>query len=182
MGRHSNYQSGKFFDEIEKLNKKLDRVITTNSELNITVYNLRLEIKSLNKQLEEANETIRKLQKDNDRLKNQINKNSSNSSKPSSSNFTTPKQKISANEYNYRKITNKKIGGQEGHIGHNLSKKDVENLIANKKIKEKIIIHTIKGKNGDKPIIKYRVGVEISAYAEKHIFIPRNNSNKVLPT
>ena len=90
MGRHSNYQSGRFFDEIEKLNKKLDRLISTNSELNITIYNLRLEIKSLNKQLDEAHELNKKLQEDNDRLKNQINKNSSNSSKSSSSNFTTP--------------------------------------------------------------------------------------------
>ena len=181
MGRHSNYQSGKFFDEIEKLNKKLDKLITTNSELNLTIYNLRLEIKSLTKQLDEANETIKKLQKDNDRLKNQINKNSSNSSKPSSSNFTTPKKKTSANEYNYRVKSTNKVGGQIGHEGHNLSKKDIEALIDKKKIKVKIIKHNIKGKTGDEPMIKYRMGVEINTYVEKHLFIPNENSNDVLP-
>ena len=182
MGRHSNYQSGKFFDEIEKLNKKLDKLITTNSELNLTIYNLRLEIKFLTKQLDEANETIKKLQKDNDRLKNQINKNSSNSSKPSSSNFTTPKKKTSANEYNYRVKSTNKVGGQIGHEGHNLSKKDIEALIDKKKIKVKIIKHNIKGKTGDEPMIKYRMGVEINTYVEKHLFIPINLKGPALKT
>lgn len=181
MGRHTNYQSGKLYDVVETLNKKIDKLITANSELNLTVYNLKLEITSLHKQLDDAHNLNKKLQEDNDRLKNQINKNSTNSSKPSSSNFTTPKKKTNASQYNYRQITNKKVGGQQGHIGHNLSKKEIETLIENKKIKVKTIMHNIKGKTGDKPIIKYRMGVEINTYVEKHIFVPTENSNVMLP-
>ena len=189
-----------FFRQFEEISNKLDTLLDEKKkikeehkkEMAKLKYDLIKEfreekaelnknIKSLTKQLQEANETIKKLQDDNDRLKNQINKNSSNSSKPSSSNFTTPRKKTSANEYNYRQKSNTNIGGQNGHIGHNLSKKDIEDLIASNKIKEKKIIHYIKGKTGDEPIIKYRVGIEINTYAEKHIFIPTENSNKLLP-
>ena len=47
-----------------------------------------------------------------DGLKNNNNKNSTNSTKPSSTNITTPKNKIGANLYNYRVKTNNKMGGQ----------------------------------------------------------------------
>ena len=189
-----------FFRQFEEISNKLDSLLDEKKkikeehkkEMAKLKYDLIKEfreekaelketIKSLTKQLEEANKLNKKLQEDNDRLKNQINKNSSNSSKPSSSNFTTPKKKTSANEYNYRQKSNTNIGGQIGHIGHSLSKRDVENLITSNKVEERIITHTIKGKTGEEPIIKYRVGVEISAYAEKHIFIPSENSNELLP-
>ena len=71
-------------------------------------------------------ETIIKVQAiEIDRLRNQINKNSSNSSKPSSTDLNKIKKekRTSANEYNYRKISRRKNGGQEGHKGCNLSKK-----------------------------------------------------------
>lgn len=181
MSRTSNYQSGNFFDEVDKLNKKLDKLITTNSELNLTVYNLKLEIKSLTKQLEEANERNEKLIKENEKLKNQNNKNTTNSSKPSSSNYTTPKKKTGANMYNYRVKSNKKIGGQFGHKGHNLSKEYVETMIKEKNIEVRKVTHIIKGNSNRNETVKYKIGISIKPFIEKHIFKYAENVKDVLP-
>ena len=129
MGRRTNYELD-FYKQFEELNKKLDCLLKENKELNNT-------IKDLNKKLDEANKLIEKQQNEIDRLKNKNNKNSTNSSKPSSTNFTTPKKKTGANLYNYRVKTDNKIGGQFGHIGHNLDKKQIENLISEKKNRSK---------------------------------------------
>lgn len=169
MGRKRDYQAG-LFDELEKLNKKLDKLIKENKEQSLTIYNLNLTIKDLNKQLNQLKELNQKLIEENEKLKNQNNKNSNNSSKPSSTNIVTPKKKTGANLYNYRVKTDKNIGGQYGHQGHNLDKKKIEKLIGEKKIEVRTITHTIKGDSKRQPLIKYRVELEIKPYVEKHIF------------
>ena len=124
-------------------------------------------------------ETIIKVQAiEIDRLRNQVNKNSSNSSKPSStdSNRIKTEKKTSANEYNYRKISRRKNGGQEGHKGCNLSKKDIEEIIKNSNVEVRKIIHNIKGKD----TVKYRVGIEIKTFIEKHIFKHKSTSKENL--
>lgn len=105
-----------FYNQFEQLNKKLDDLLKENKNQSLIIYNLNLEIKKLNKQLEEANELNKKLQNEIDRLKNQNNKNSSNSSKPSSTDMFKPK-KSGANLYNSRIKSNKCVGGQIGHKG-----------------------------------------------------------------
>lgn len=125
-------------------------------------------------------ETIIKVQAiEIDRLRNRINKNSSNSSKPSSTNFnkTKTEKRTSANEYNYRKISRRKNGGQEGHKGCNLSKKDIEEVIKNSNVEVRKIVHNIKGKD----TIKYRIGIEIKTFIEKHIFKHQGTSKEKLP-
>lgn len=179
MGRNRDYQAG-LFEEFEKLNKKLDKLMLENKKQSLTIYNLNLEIKKLNSELKEANELNIKLQEEIDRLKNKNNKNSTNSSKPSSTNITTPKKKTGANLYNYRTKTNKSVGGQIGHKGTNLSKTKVEDLIQNEKIEVKTIYHTIKG-NENKEIVKYRLGIEIKPYVEKHIFKCSPKSKETMP-
>lgn len=180
VGRHSNYEAG-LFNELEKLNKKLDALLKENKSQTFTIYNLNLEIEKLNKTIQEKDEKIEKLLEEIDRLKNKNNKNSSNSSKPSSTNMTTPKKKTGANIYNYRK-TGKKCGGQYGHIGHSLSKKNVEELIDNKKIEVREYTHIIKGKSTRENIIKYKLGIEIKPYVEKHIFKHDESSENALPS
>ena len=189
-----------FYNQFEELSNKLDALIEENKnlkaehkkELAKLKYDLIKEareeksqlnetIKSLRKELEEANKLIKKLQEDNDRLKNQLGKNSTNSSKPSSTNITTPKKKTSANEYNYRTISGKKIGGQFGHEGHVLDKKKIEDLIKNKEVEVRTITHKIKGKNTKENIIKYRVDIETKTIIEKHIFIYSEDANDSLP-
>ena len=189
-----------FFNQFEELSNKLDSLFEENKKLKLEhkkelaklKYELIKEfreekselnetIKSLRKELEEANKLIKKLQEDNDRLRNQNNKNSTNSSKHSSTNISTPKKKTSANEYNYRIITEKKVGAQFGHEGHGLNKKKIEELIKSKKVEVRSINHKIKGKNTKENIIKYRVGIKIKTYVEKHTFIYSENAKESLP-
>lgn len=172
MGRRTNYELD-FYKQFEELNNKLDCLLKENKELNNT-------IKELNKKLEDANKLNEKLQNEIDRLKNKNNKNSTNSSKPSSTNFTSPKKKTGANLYNYRIKTNNKVGGQFGHDGHNLSKKQIDDLINNKKIEVRTIYHRINGKDNN-GFIKYRLGISIKPYVEKHIFNCGKNYKERLP-
>ena len=160
--------------ELKKLKKDLTNNFKQEKE------ELKTTIESLTKQLKESNELIKKLQEENDRLKNQINKNSNNSSKPSSTDIVTPKKKTGANLYNYRNKTNRKPGGQKNHQGHSLSKKKIEKFIEENKIKVKEIYHYTNNRNkGD--IIKYRLSLDVNIYAEKHIFKHDENSEEVLP-
>lgn len=179
MSRISHYEKD-FYKQFEELNKKFDKLLIENQNQSIIIYNLNLEIGRLSKELEKANELNKKLQEENDRLKNKNNKNSSNSSKPSSTDIVKPK-KTGANLYNYREKTNKKPGGQLGHKGHNLSKEEIERKIKNKKLKVKTIYHVIKGNEDKKPLIKYRIELEITPYVEKHIFKYDNSSKERLP-
>lgn len=180
MGRQRDYQSG-LFNEFEKLNKKLDKLLKENKEQSLTIYNLNLTINNLNKQLSEVKELNKKLIEENEKLKNQINKNSNNSSKPSSTNMTTPKKKTGANLYNYRTKTNKRVGAQYGHKGHCLTKTNIEQLISERKLEVKTITHIIKGNSKKESIIKYRLDLEVKTYVEKHIFKFSDNSKEKLP-
>lgn len=169
------YCGKNIYKQLEQVMTKLDESLSVNKELNET-------IKDLTKQLSQANERIQKLQEEIDRLKNKNNKNSSNSSKPSSTNITTPKKKTGSNIYNYRVKTGKKCGGQFGHDGHSLSKKYVEQLIDNKKLEVREFTHIIKGKPSKENTIKYKLGIEIKPYVEKHIFKYDEKSVDTLPT
>ena len=180
MGIRSDYGNG-LYKEFEKLNKKLDKANDTIFTMSLTISNLQTELKNNQYELKKANELIQKLTEENERLKNQNNKNSNNSSKPSSTDNVTPKKKTGANLYNYRVKTGNKVGGQKGHKGHNLSKKEIEKLIDEKKIKVKIIYHKIKGNVKKEPIIKYRMELEVNTYVEKHIFEYDEKSNERLP-
>lgn len=110
MGRISNYESD-FYKQFEELNKKLDCLLEENKNLKLEhkkesskvtktfkneISSLNNTIKELNKKLDAANKLNEKLQNEIDRLKNRNNKNSTNSSKPSSSNYTTPKKRTGA--------------------------------------------------------------------------------------
>lgn len=179
MSRISHYEKD-FYKQFEELNKKLDKLLIENQNQTITIYNLNLEIGRLSKELEKANELNKKLQEENDRLKNKNNKNSSNSSKPSSTDIVKPK-KTGANLYNYREKTNKKPGGQLGHKGHNLNKEEIERKIKNKELKVKTIYHIIKGNEDKKPLIKYKIELEVVPYVEKHVFKYDKVSKEKLP-
>ena len=189
-----------FYRQFEELSLKLDSILEENKllkkehkkelqkvkkdllkEFKIEKDELKDTIVNLTKQLEESNKMNEKLQNEIDRLKNQNNKNSSNSSKPSSTNIVTPKSKTGANLYNYRKKSNRKVGGQKGHQGHNLGKTQIEKLIQERKIEVKEIYHKIKGNSKKEALVKYKVGIETQAYVEKHIFEYDENSVNKLP-
>ena len=169
------------FKQLEEITLKLDKSLNDNKNLSLEIYNLNLEIKRLTKIIEDKDKKIEKLIEENEKLKNHNNKNSNNSSKPSSTNIVTPKDKTGPNLYNHRTKSNKKVGAQLGHIPHYLGKKDIETLINNKKVDVNIIKHTIKGNSNKSPTIKYRVGIKVKTYIEKHIFEYNENSKDILP-
>lgn len=175
-----NYELS-LYKEFEKLNKKIDKLLNENKSQSLIIYDLKLTIKNLREESKKDKEIIQKLIEETEKLKNKNNKNSNNSSKPSSTNVVTPKKKTRANLYNYRIKSNKKQGAQVGHVGHHLSKKEIEELIKDKKVKVRTITHFINGDSKQEPIIKYKLELEINSIIEKHIFKYTEKSKDKLP-
>ena len=132
-------------NEIKVLNEK---IVTMKEEHNRTVsimqkelFDLRLENKHLKKVIKDKDEEIKrlnkridKLEKENAKLKNSLSKNSSNSSKPSS---TDGFHKI---VHGLRKKSSNPIGGQKNHVGSTLDEEKIntiinyDNVIVNKEV------------------------------------------------
>lgn len=180
MAGVSKYENG-LYKQLEDLNKKLDKSNSTISNMSLTIYELNSTVKSLHQTIQRLEEQNKKLIEENEKLKNKNNKNSNNSSNPSSTNYTTPKKKTGANQYNYRTKNNQKIGGQFGHKGSNLNKRDIEKLIDENKAKVVNIYHTINGDEQKEDIIKYRIELKVIPVIEKHIFRHSKKTNKKLP-
>jgi len=151
---------------IEELTKQNERLQATNKELRAENQKLRMENRSLHERIEKLEltfeqriaatisqaidqatkplyERIAKQGEDNSRketeilrLKAQINKDSSNSSKPPSSNGF---KKVPNN----REASVRKTGGQPGHKGHTMTiPKDLEGLVKSGKVQYEIIDET----------------------------------------
>lgn len=118
---------------------------------------LKGEIGRLEKRVGELEEENEALKEDNERLKSIINKNSNNSSKPPSSDEKPSIKK--ANEYNGREKSGKKRGGQPGHQGKSLTKKDAEELIRSGKAEHEIVEVNKPRKAGGKYISKYEYDI-----------------------
>ena len=114
-----------------------------------------------------------------DKLTNQLNKNSSNSGIPTSK--ENKRSKTGVNTYNHRKKSNNKSGGQYGHKGSTLTKEKLETKINDNNVPVEEITHYIKGDSNQKDTIKYKIGMQINLYVEKHIFKHSSKSNELLP-
>ena len=97
-----NDDADEIYNEFERLLKEIDRLEKENERL-------KKEKEESNKKLTESNQLSEALRK-------QLNKDSSNSSIPSS--FNKPNHKRRANEYNSREKSNHHVGGQLGHGHH----------------------------------------------------------------
>lgn len=165
-----------FYRQFEELNNKLDSLLKENKDLR---REFKQEKEDLKATIKEKDKLIEKLLNEIDRLKNQINKDSSNSSKPPSTD-TGKKDKSGANLYNSRKKTDKKIGGQKGHKGHSLTKEKVEKMIEGNLVETRTIYHESNNRNG-KDVTKYRIGLEVNVYVEKHIFKHNPKTEEKIP-
>lgn len=154
------------FKQIEEMMKKCDG-------LTQEVKESRKEIKRLNNRIEVLEIENQILKEDNDRLRKIINNDSNNSSKPPSTDIK-PNTKI----YNSREKSTKKAGGQAGHKGHNLSKRDIEEKIKTGELKHKIIKH---GPKSEQYKSKYILDIEINAIAQEHRFYADANGNYNIP-
>ncbi len=171
---------------IEKSNDNKIKKAVEKETIPLVERNKKLEVE-LNKAYQEI-ERLKKqiLQKENtdkytiDKLTNQINKNSTNSSIPTSKEMEFKKEKSGPNTYNHREKSSKKTGGQVGHKGKTLAKNDMGEKIKNGDVKVVEIIHRIKGKN-KKNTVKYKIGIKVEPYVEKHIFIHEEDATDILP-
>ena len=157
-----------FYKQFEELNKKLDKANSTIFTMSLTITELNENNKKLTKSLEEANKKNQELLLEIERLKNNKNKDSSNSSKPSSTNGY---KKVITNN---RSKSTKSKGGQKNHKGKTLTNEQIETMIKNNEIDEIITIEenkTEKNKNLS-PIIKYEYDIEIKRKVIKHIIYP----------
>lgn len=114
-----------------------------------------------------------------DKLTNQLNKNSSNSGIPTSK--EVKKKKTGTNTYNHREKKYNKTGGQYDHKGKTLTKEKLLTKIKNNKLPVKQVIHFINGTSKQKDIVKYKIGMQVNLYVEKHIFKHTKKSNNILP-
>lgn len=131
------------------------------------------EVNSLKSEIKTLREENKKLNNEVDRLKSQINKDSDNSSSPPSSDIK-PNRKIPNN----RKSTNNKVGGQTGHKGYYLSKKEVVEKIRNNVFEHKIIDI---GKKSDKYISKYILDIKVNVIAKEYRFYQDENGKYNIP-
>ena len=160
-------------DRIKKeINKVTDKLIKEKDILQIQLDNTLEEIKRLKNQINESKEDKDYLI---DKLNNQINKNSSNSSIP-----TSKEIKPRINTYNHRKNNSGKSGGQVNHKGSTLTRKKLEEKINQNHIEVREVKHYIKGTSKGE-VIKYKIGIETTIYVEKHIFIRAKNGKEKLP-
>jgi len=170
--------------EVKRLNNNMQSKIADAVE--IATKPLVEENNNLKSDLDKANQEIKRLKKDlesktydADKLECKTNRDSSNSGIPTSKEIFPKHSKT--NTYNHRKKSSRSSGGQVRHIGRTLTKEILEEKIKNKNIEVKPVIHYINGKSEKGDIIKYKIGVKVKLYVEKHIFKHRNKVTKKLP-
>ncbi len=142
----SNY-SKSLYNQYEELTTKFEKQEKLLKETNKLVSNLNATIKSLNETIEKQNKIIEEKDKEILRLKNKNDKDSSNSSKPSSTNGY---KKVITNR---REKSNKNKGGQKNHEPHSLINK-LEQFIKSGNVEEEIIEVNKNEKNKNKRYIE----------------------------
>ena len=150
MGRSSNY-SNQIYQQLQEIMGRLDSV---EQDLKKEKREHKEDVERLEKLIIEKDKKIEVLTEDNERLKRILNNNSSNSSLPPS----TDKKTAPANTYNTRTKSGKKAGGQIGHQGITLTKKEVQEKLSSGKFQHRI--ETI-GVESDTYITKYVLDLEI---------------------
>ena len=166
--------------ELKKCENKIDNaielstkpLIEENNKLQNSLSKAYEEIDRLKSQL--ANKTYNI-----DKLESKVNKNSNNSGIPTSKEIK--KTKTGTNTYNHRMKSSLKNGGQFGHKGETLTKEKLLTKIKDNNIPVKKVIHYIKGKSKQKDTVKFKIGMQVNLYVEKHIFKHTEKSNDVLP-
>lgn len=150
--------------ENEKLKARIAKVetATANKYLGI-IDELNEALKAVIQKCSELEERISKLESENDRLRKQLNNDSSNSSKPPS----TDTKSNAPNTYNGRTKTGRKSGGQKGHAGKHLSRAAIEEKIAKGQMRREIVNHGVpKGSYTS----KYVIDLKVEAIAVEHRF------------
>lgn len=165
MGRKSNYEND-LYKQLQEVMKRLDSV---EKDLKEEKIEHKEDVEMLNKRIGSLEKENKMLKDDNERLKNIINHDSSNTSLPPS---TDQKGGKPANTYNGRRKSVRKAGGQKGHKGTTLTRSEVEERIKSGKCRHEV--RNIGDPSGAKYVTKYVIDLniapvitEIRIYADK---------------
>ena len=147
----------------------------SNEEKDITIKIQNTTLEAMEIRSKEQDETIKALELKIEELKNNNNKDSSNSSIPSSKNgFKKVK--------NSREKTDRKKGGQIGHVGTTLEVSKIKSLIDSGEVKHTVIDINKNHKNKDKPCkIRYVQDLEIRTFIKEYRYYPNNKGEYNIP-
>ena len=172
MAGMRNYETG-LYKQLEEIILKLDEALKDNKSLKKENKEL---IKLLEKQQQESQDTIQKLLNEIERLKAIINKDSSNSSKPSSTNGF---KKVITNR---REKSNKSVGKQKGDKSTNLSEDKVQKLIDSGNVEFTYIDINKNKSNQNKPYKTVRViDIKIVKQIIEYHYYPDEKGNYNIP-
>lgn len=187
MEKNINYDIFKQLQEVickcDKLtedvkNIKAETEYKTSEKYNVIIASLNARLDILEKENaalkienKKKDERILLLEKEIDRLKSQLNKNSNNSSKPSSTD--------NKNIPNNREKTNKKTGGQYGHIGATFSKQNIEDKIKEGSVEHVVINHG--NINSSDFEVRYEVSTKMIVTVKEHRFYKGSNNKYNIP-
>lgn len=163
--------------------KDYENIVLELSDFKILLKNLTSTICTLNDTINAMSITIQKKDEENkklileiERLKNNNDKDSSNSGKPSSKNgFKKP-------IHNSRPETTKKQGGQHGHKGSTTDILKIKQLLETGDVKHSIINVNKTNGNQDKPYItRYVQDIEILSVIREYRYYPNDSDNYDIP-
>ena len=170
----SNY-SKSLYNQYEELMKKFETQEKLLKETNRIVTNLNATIKSLNETIEKQNKIIENQAKEILRLKSKNDKDSSNSSKPSSTNGY---KKVITNR---REKSNRSIGGQKNHEPHSLKNK-LEQFVNSGNIEEEIIeINKNENNKNKRYIEKVIIDIKITKTIKRYRYYMHEDGKYHIP-
>lgn len=133
---------------------------------------LKQKLKEKDKEINKLNKKITTLEKKNQKLENSLSRNSSNSSKPSS---TDGFHKI---VHSLRKKSDKPVGGQINHDGSTLTKKNITNIIQTNKgnvtVKKETLYVNNKKLDGTK---KYKIDTQMSVIITEYNLVYKEDAD-----
>ena len=164
-----------FFKQYEELTIKFEKQEEALKETNKLIKSLNNTIESLNNTVEQLKKTIEEKDKEILRLKSKNDRDSSNSSKPSSTNGY---KKVITNR---REKSDKKQGGQQFHKPHSLNNK-LEQFLQSGNVEEKIIeINKNKTNENKRYIEKIVIDIKITKEIKRYRYYPDKNGKYNIP-
>lgn len=174
-GRNKNFESRLLYEDYENLLEKFEEQNSLIKENNKLIKNLNITIKSMQKTIDDLRKINEKQSQEILRLKSKNDKDSSNSSKPSSTNGF---KKVITNR---REKSDKKQGAQKFHKGHKLDHK-LEQFINSGNIKEEIIEINKNDQNKNKRYIeKIVIDIEIIKVLKRYRYYPNEFGKYNIP-
>ena len=171
----SKGRTNDFYAQYEELVTKFEKQEKLLKETNKLVSSLNATIKALNETIENLKKISDEQAKEILRLKSKNDKDSSNSSKPSSTNGF---KKVITNR---REKSTKKQGGQKGHKPHSLNNKLEQFIKSGDVIEEVIEINKNQENENKRYIEKVVIDIQITKVVKRYRYYPDNKGKYNIP-